>query len=543
MKARDFGIGMLALAAAVCLLATGAGAGVLTYEYDAATDTAGNGNWEDEQGSSPTRNWSFNSGASDPKAITSAGTIFTTAYDFKGGLATDPNYGTTGTFDDTALDTISGEGSDSPVAWEFWIRPQDTSYNQVIFETGGNTRGGAVLLEGSTITYTTIGDGTGTKAASYDIVSPPADLLHVVAVTDKLVNETRLYVNGALKDAVGGTRRWNAGTDGAGLANANNAIGGLSSGDESTFRSGGSLGSDITFDGEMARIAFYSGDTTARDVQEQFLAGGGSLKVTPGATLGVILNYEASLDDGANNQWEETIGTGGSLDWTVNNVAHVAVTTGHPGITHAYEFDGSDKGTMSSFESVPGNPTNASASFEIWFRPADLAGIGTEVLFETGGSGDGLSVTLDGSVLRFKAKNQGGNAEATFDLLALTTHPFSRDPYEEFIQAVGVVDLDYGHVLLYVNGQYASAASATGTPFGDWAGTDGSGLAGVNGTVNTNGGAFDGEIAILRFYDWKLSSSDVRESYTAVSGIIIPEPATVSLLALGALGLLRRRKR
>jgi len=546
MKARDFGIGMLALAAAVCLLATGAGAGVLEYEYDAAADTAGNANWEDEQGTSPGRNWTFNSGSASPKSVTSAGTSFTMAYDFKGGGVSDPDYAKTSTFENTPLDT-TGNGAHSPVAWEMWIKPHDTSYNQVLFESGGNTRGCSMLLEGSILSYNTIGDPTDTKRASYDIGSPPSDFLQVVGVTDKVLGQTRLYIDGALKAATGGIRRWNAGTDGAGLANANNAVGGLTGGAQTAFKSGGLGGSDVSFDGEIARVAFYSGDTTLADVQQQYLAGGGDLGLTPGTTLGVSLNYDASLDDDGNRKWEDTIGTaGGTFDWSLSS--GVARTTApdasaHPGISHAYVFGGSDKGTMTTLEKVVSNPTDASASFEIWFRPADLDDIGTEVLFETGGNVDGLSFTLDGSVLRFKAKNQGQNAEATFDLLALTTHPFSRDPYEEFIQAVGVVDLEVDHVLLYVNGQYASAASATGTPFKDWAGGDGSGLAGVNGTLNTNGGAFDGEIAILRFYDWKLSSSDVRESYTAVSGIIIPEPATLSLLALGALGLLARRRK
>jgi len=549
MKVRDFGIGMLALAAAVCLLATGAGAGVLEYEYDAAADTAGNANWEDEQGTSPGRNWTFNSGSASPKSVTSAGTIFDTVYDFKGTLATDPDYGTTGTFENTPLET-TGDGANSPVAWEMWIRPHDTSYNQVLFESGGNTRGCGMLLEGSIIRYATIGDPADTKRASYDIGSAPSDFLQAVGVTDTALGQTRLYVDGALKDAVGGTRRWNRGTDPAGLGNVDGGgagIGGLTLGAETAFKSGGLGGSDISFDGEVARVAFYSGNTTLADVQQQYLAGGGDLGLTPGTTLGVSLNYDASLDDDGNRKWEDTIGTaGGTFDWSLST--GVTRTTGpdasaHPGISHAYVFGGSDKGTMATLTSVVTNPTDASASFEIWFRPADLAGIGTEVLFETGGSGDGLSVTLDGSVLRFKAKNQSQSAEATFDLLGLTAHPFSRDPYEEFIQAVGVVDLEDDHVLLYVNGQYASAASATGTPFKDWAGADNSGLAGVNGTLNTNGGAFDGEIAILRFYDWTLSSSDVRESYTAVSGIIIPEPATLSLLALGALALLRRRRR
>lgn len=84
---------------------------------------------------------------------------------------------------------------------------------------------------------------------------------------------------------------------------------------------------------------------------------------------------------------------------------------------------------------------------------------------------------------------------------------------------------------------------ATGSSTGsDWAAGDGSGLRRKNGTVAggfANPVNFRGDIAFLNFHRQALSPPEVLDLYRVVA---IPEPATLSLLALGAVALLRRRR-
>ncbi len=230
---------------------------------------------------------------------------------------------------------------------------------------------------------------------------------------------------------------------------------------------------------------------------------------------------------------------GAGADWAVSGATHVTGTSSLPGLGAAYAFDGADDGLLGPSLQTQGAATGLRTSFEIWFRPTDLSG-GPQVLFETGGWIDGLSVTLDDASLLFRVQDDRTNvASLGFDLGSVGIG--------EFIQVVGVVDLGTS-AELFVNGLSVGTTSAAGIL--DWSGGGSAGVGNANGRVGgTNGpgegdlfgfGAFAGEIAQLHYYeDAVLSAGQVAEHYGVVA---VPDPNTALLLSSGLLGLAARRR-
>ncbi len=156
-------------------------------------------------------------------------------------------------------------------------------------------------------------------------------------------------------------------------------------------------------------------------------------------TSNLTLNNDAELDDDDGSQWDDQVS--GADNWTLgSNVTSQSTSSNFPGINNAFVFnpDGSanDGATMVSLDSVgAGNPTQNSASFELWFKPNDFLTTDEEVLFESGGTTDGLAITLDGDTINFITRDNGGAiVETSADLGTLGIGA------SEFIQVVGVID-------------------------------------------------------------------------------------------------------
>ncbi|MCP4378449.1 MAG: hypothetical protein GY794_20030, partial [bacterium] len=142
-------------------------------------------------------------------------------------------------------------------------------------------------------------------------------------------------------------------------------------------------------------------------------------------TAGHTLSFDAANDGDAT--WNNDNAT--VFDWSIGNfgtdVTHTnSPTTAYSGITAAYQFTGVGGATTSSFQELPsGDPTNSSASFEIWFRPGVFSG--QQMLFETGGNDNGTSFYLDGAELVFTTEV---SSEIRVDLNSIYV-----DPTAEFI--------------------------------------------------------------------------------------------------------------
>jgi len=232
--------------------------------------------------------------------------------------------------------------------------------------------------------------------------------------------------------------------------------------------------------------------------------------VTLSPTAGSTMSFDAAND--SDGDWLDDDAT--ARTWTMDafgtEVTHTtSLAKPLPGITAAYRFSGAvpSGATMGSFEDLTGNPTDTSASFELWFRPDVLTG--QQILFETGGSTDGTSIYLDGSNLIFVAKDGAVLDQVSVDLSSLYA-----DPTAEFIQLVAVIDMTGNHIELFIDGVSQAQASLNGL---DWAGAGGSGLGQVNAGTAAGSGQFDGDIAIFRFYEQALTATEVGDNYQAVT--------------------------
>lgn len=318
-----------------------------------------------------------------------------------------------------------------------------------------------------------------------------------------------------------------------------------STGDPSeTVAIGGRLQTGVKrqFTGNLADVRIYNESLGMGAV----MAEAGVVGTNPLATL----SYDASNDASDNNVWEDEIGViaPGNLDMHfVNANAPAATTTNIVEIGAAYQFDGTNTADMSGIGSLngfsnsfPGNPTDQDATFEMMFRASDLQG--QEILFETGGNGDGSSLTLNNELLQFGAKDGNFDALAVSDLSDIDT--------SEFVHVMGVIDMTNDTIELFVNGVSAGVVAANGDLV-NWAGTDGAALGGQNGTtIGASGssllgvmegvyGNFTGEMALFRYYGHALSSEDVSGIYDSFT--VIPEPTSFALLGLVLVGMGRRR--
>ncbi|CAA6680191.1 MULTISPECIES: sulfatase-like hydrolase/transferase [unclassified Lentimonas] len=181
-------------------------------------------------------------------------------------------------------------------------------------------------------------------------------------------------------------------------------------------------------------------------------------------------------------------------------------------IDQAWSFPGGTamEGGVSESFNVYGND---SASFELWFKPDSLPTTGQQVLWETGGD-VGTCFILDGATLRFVVDDSGSDvvngAIAEAPLTPLAAH-------DEFVHAVGVIDLDAKQIHLYIDGSLIDSASIPNVS--DWCGGSDTGYGKIDsGNFNDLGGnnqltapveGFHGQLAIARFYDQALSATDI----------------------------------
>ena len=110
----------------------------------------------------------------------------------------------------------------------------------------------------------------------------------------------------------------------------------------------------------------------------------------------------------------------------------------------------------------------------------------------------------------------------------------------EWIQFVKVFDMEAGEIRYYLNGNPVPVlvAPVVGIDLDDYVFE---GRGDVLGCFGSSGRRLEGmAFSYFAVYDGVLSVEEIRASYQYLTGV--PEPATMSLLALGGLAMLRRRR-
>ena len=448
---------------------TGGELPVANLLYNADSDSDGNNVWEDSLNG--VRNWSLDSGVVRQSVV--SGYNLTHAYTFNG------NGGEMASIDD--FDSAATRASAS---FEFWVRPTELSGEHILFETGATSYGLSVTVSSGEIQLAVIDIGASESLSN--VIAQKSisteEFSHIVAVVDYQSNQLSIYINGQLAaQAVNYSSDW-AGGNNSGLGRTESKVN----------RSGLS-----PFTGEMHMFSFYKKALSSSEVSQLFLS-----KVN---LPDVVLDFDAETDSDGNSTWENTAGVSG-FDWSLGSIVRETVSSSSSKITKAYAFNGTQQATMKSWQYLSPDPTENSASFELWLKPGNVTG--RHMIFETGGNGNGVSVVLEATGISFIVQTDSDANET-----ALQSAPISTS---EFSHIVGVYDKDSDgngtpDLRLYINGELVDSRVDI-SALTDWAGNNGSSLSG--GSANTSyNEKFQGHIHALRFYSKALSELEVQQLY------------------------------
>ena len=206
----------------------------------------------------PTFNWRASAPGTDPAQWNA--TVGTNQWTVSGttSAATTTTFpGITGSFDMGTGDIISGVSFDSiapgdpsneNMSLELWFRPASLSGGQqVLFETGGNQDGLALLLNNNTLTLRA--KDSGTIISTSTTLAANAGEFYQAAITISLNGTASLYVDGIFQSSTpaAGLSDWSNG-NGAGIGTR---VGQLGS------NSGSALNGYGDFIGEIALMRFY----------------------------------------------------------------------------------------------------------------------------------------------------------------------------------------------------------------------------------------------------------------------------------------------
>jgi len=243
---------------------------------------------------------------------------------------------------------------------------------------------------------------------------------------------------------------------------------------------------------------------------------------------GLRFNWSASR--AAGTAWtSSTPATVTTQRWTFGGaMAPEPVSSSAPGLTNAVRFGPGRTGTSASMA-----PLAPAATFEWWIKPDSLTG-GKQVIFETGGTTKGLSLTLWNNELRLALKRITENDnDPPGVVLARVLEP---GDLTDFIQVLAVLRTNVTELYVHPLGRPGVASTVATGRVAIWDGTNDSGLGGIGNVLGASSAAtgsvwhassfttFSGLIHAVRVYERPLAGAEIQTAYKAVAGSLPPEP-------------------
>lgn len=155
--------------------------------------------------------------------------------------------------------SYNGAGDNQPASFEFWIRPDSITTDQVLFETGGTGTGFAIVVnDDGTVSSVVRGGASGPLIVQSSTVLAVGQWYHVVVTFDLgssgATDTLAVYIDGASEDTATKTdaNDW-SGTDGAGLGREN----GTTAADNTNVDGDGTNEVYGDFTGQMGVFRFY----------------------------------------------------------------------------------------------------------------------------------------------------------------------------------------------------------------------------------------------------------------------------------------------
>ncbi|MEN8773771.1 MAG: LamG-like jellyroll fold domain-containing protein [Akkermansiaceae bacterium] len=250
-------------------------------------------------------------------------------------------------------------------------------------------------------------------------------------------------------------------------------------------------------------------------------------------------SYNAATPTNTLNLWQEPIAnrtmnlTGLSLD------SPLALESPNTNISATYRSDGGPTGgSVSAFQFID-------ASFEIWFRPADIT-TDHQVIFETGGGQNGISVLLSENGLRFIGSSL--DVRTLDEVVSLDGVDFS--DFVQVIFSVGTETDTFAATVRDTTGMVLTTTATGDVSLGGNGATSFNWGAGAIGLTENNLGGrteaadaspeglspFAGEIAIINVYDSFLSEAETEAAFQSVATGVTPGSGQNTITSISSNG-------